>query len=156
MGDQASRCLSAAATGWDTGAFAANVGTTFIQSSFTFDFSVVGPPSGIPVTLIIGGTRDGLVTNTGDPNRWISTVGTRLSITSLGGVFNCATRGPQSGTAPDVFAGTLVMDPGIGVSPVPAPGTAAMLRASRQTGAVRAPGIIRSSLGSSRSSPRRG
>jgi MYXO-CTERM domain-containing protein len=30
-----------------------------------------------------------------------------LSITSLGGVFNYATVGPQSGTAPDVFAGNV-------------------------------------------------
>jgi MYXO-CTERM domain-containing protein len=107
IGEQPSPYLSAAATGSDTGAFAANGGTTFIQSNFSFDFSVVGPQSGIPVTLLIGGSSDGLVANTGDPNRWNSSVGTRLSITSQGGVFNYAPLGPQSGTAPDVFAGNV-------------------------------------------------
>ena len=101
---QPSPYLSAAAAGSDTGAFAANGGTTFIQSNFTFDFSVVGPQTGIPVTLLIGGSSDGLIANTGDPNRRNSTVGTRLEFTSVGGIFNYATLGPQSGTAPDVFA----------------------------------------------------
>ena len=104
---QPSPYLSAAATGSDTGTFAANGATTFIQSSFAFDFSVVGPQSGIAATVLIGGSSDGLIANTGDPNRWNSVIGTRLEITSLGGVFNYATVGPQSGTAPDVFAGSV-------------------------------------------------
>lgn len=104
IGSQPSPYISAAATGSDTGVYAANGGTTFIQSSFTFDFSVVGPQTGIPVTLLIGGSSDGLIANTGDPNRWNSAVGTRLGFTSLGGIFNYATAGPQSGTPPDVFA----------------------------------------------------
>ena len=103
IGNQPSPYLSAAATGSDTGAFAANSGTTFIQSDFTFDFSVLGPKTGIPVTLLIGGSSNGQIANSGDPNRWNSVVGTRLEITSLGGVFNYKTVGPQSGTAPDVF-----------------------------------------------------
>ena len=103
IGSQPSPYLSAAATGSDTGAFAANGGTTFIQSNFTFDFSVVGPQTGIPAILLIGGSSDGLIANTGDPNRWNSAIGTRLGITSLGGVYNYVTVGPQSGTAPDVF-----------------------------------------------------
>lgn len=107
IGSQPSPYLSASATGQDTGVFAANGGTTFIQSSFNFDFSVVGPQTGIPVTLLIGGSSDGLIANTGDPNRWNSAVGTRLEFTSLGGIFNYATVGPQSGTAPDVFAGNV-------------------------------------------------
>ena len=104
---QPSPYLSAAAAGSDTGAFAANGGTTFIQSNFTFDFSVVGPQTGIPVTLLVGGSSDGLIANTGDPNRWNSAVGTRMEFTSVGGIFNYATLGPQSGTAPDVFAGNV-------------------------------------------------
>ncbi len=104
IGNQPSPYISAAATGSDTGVYAPNGGTTFIQSSFTFDFSVVGPQAGIPVTLLIGGSSDGLIANTGDPNRWNSAVGTRLGFTSLGGIFNYATVGPQSGTPPDVFA----------------------------------------------------
>jgi hypothetical protein len=107
IGSQPSPYVSAAAAGSDTGVFAANGATTFIQSNFTFDFSVVGPQTGIAVTLLIGGSSDGLITNTGDANRWNSAVGTRLSIISLGGVFNYATAGPQSGTAPDVFAGNV-------------------------------------------------
>ena len=107
IGSQPSPYLSASAAGSDTGAFAANGGTTFIQSNFTFDFSVVGPQTGIPVTLLIGGSSDGLIANTGDPNRWNSAVGTRMEFTSVGGIFNYATLGPQSGTAPDVFAGNV-------------------------------------------------
>ena len=107
VGTQPSPYVSAAATGSDTGIYAPNGGTTFIQSSLTFDFSVVGPQTGIPVTILIGGSSDGLIANTGDPSRWNSAVGTRLEFTSLGGIFNYATVGPQSGTAPDLFAGSV-------------------------------------------------
>ena len=107
IGSQPSPYLSAAAAGSDTGVFAANGATTFIQSNFTFDFSVVGPQTGIAVTLLIGGSSDGLIANTGDPNRWNSTVGTRLEFASVGGIFNYAPLGPQSGTVPDVFAGNV-------------------------------------------------
>ena len=99
--------ISASATGSDTGVYAPNGGTTFIQASFTFDFSVVGPTSGIGVPLLFGGSTDGLIANTGDPSRWNSAVGTQLEITSLGGVYNFTTVGPQSGTPADVFSGSV-------------------------------------------------
>ena len=99
--------ISASATGSDTGVYAPNGGTTFIQASFTFDFSVVGPTSGIGVPLLFGGSTDGLIANTGDPSRWNSAVGTQLEITSLGGVYNFTTVGPQSGTPADLFSGSV-------------------------------------------------
>jgi len=99
--------ISASATGSDTGVDAPNGGATFIQASFTFDFSVVGPTSGIGVPLLFGGSTDGLVANTGDPGRWNSAVGTRLEINSVGGVYNFTTVGPQSGTPADVYSGSV-------------------------------------------------
>lgn len=107
IASQPSPNISAAATGSDTGAYAPNGGTTFIQASITFDFNVLGPVTGIGVPLLFGGSTDGLVANTGDPNRWNSVVGTRLEITSVGGVYNFHTAGPQSGTAADVFSGSV-------------------------------------------------
>jgi len=104
---QPSPYISAAATGSDTGVYAPNGGTTFIQASFTFDFSVVGPASGIGVPLLLGGSTSGLVSNSGDPGRWNSVVGTRLEITSVGGVYNFAAAGPQSGTPADLFSGSV-------------------------------------------------
>ena len=107
IASQPSPNISASATGSDTGVYAPNGGTTFIQASFTFDFSVVGPTSGIGVPLLFGGSTDGLIANTGDPSRWNSAVGTRLEITSVGGVYNFTTVGPQSGTSADIYSGSV-------------------------------------------------
>jgi hypothetical protein len=107
VGSQPSPYLSASATGSDTGLYAPNGGTTFIQASFTFDFSVLGPATGIGVPLLIGGSTDGLVSNMGDPTRWNSVVGTRVEITSVGGVYNFALAGPQSGTSADLYSGSV-------------------------------------------------
>ena len=100
---QPSPNISAAATGSDTGIYAANGATTFIEATITFDFSVVGPLAGIGVPLLFGGSSNGLVANTGDPNRWNSAVGTRLEITSVGGVYNFKTV-TQSGTPADIYS----------------------------------------------------
>jgi hypothetical protein len=107
VGTQPSPNFSAAATGSDTGVFAANGGTTFIQASISFDFEVLGPSTGIGVPLLFGGSTDGLITNTGDPTRWNSAVGTRLQIASVGGAFNFTTVGPQGGTPASFFASSV-------------------------------------------------
>lgn len=107
IASQPSPNISAAATGSDTGAYASNGGTTFIQASFTFDFDVLGPANGIGVPLLFGGSTNGLVTNTGDASRWNSAVGTQLEITSVGGVYNFTTAGPQSGTPADIYSSSV-------------------------------------------------
>lgn len=107
IGSQPSPYFSATATGSDTGLYAPNGGTTFIQASFIFDFSVLGPSSGIGVPLLFGGSTNGLIANSGDPNRWNSAVGTRLEITSVGGVYNFKTVGPQSGTPADFYSSSV-------------------------------------------------
>jgi len=107
IASQPSPNFSATATGSDTGVYAANGGTTFIQANFTFDFSVLGPATGIGVPLLFGGSTDGQITNTGDASRWNSAVGTRLQIHSVGGVYNFMTVGPQSGTSPDFYSSSI-------------------------------------------------
>ena len=107
IGEQPSPYISAEATGSDTGVYAPNGGTTFVQASFTFDFDVLGPTNGIGVPLLFGGSTDGLITNTGDASRWNSAVGTRLEITSVGGVYNLTTVGPQSGTLADIYSSSV-------------------------------------------------
>ena len=107
IASQPSPNISAAATGSDSGLYAPNGGTTFIQATFTFDFNVLGPLAGIGVPLLFGGSTDGQVANTGDANRWNSVVGTRLGITSVGGVYNFKFVGPQSGTPADISSGSV-------------------------------------------------
>lgn len=107
IGQIPSAYISATATGTDGGAYAANGATTFIQASITFDFDIIGPASGVPVKLLFGGSTDGLVSSTGDATRWNSAVGTRLGIFSVGGVYAFHTVGPQSGTAADVYSGSV-------------------------------------------------
>ena len=107
IASQPSPNFSATATGSDTGVYAANGGTTFIQANFTFDFSVLGPATGIGVPLLFGGSTDALITNTGDASRWNSAVGTLLQIHSVGGVYNFMTVGPQSGTPADFYSSSV-------------------------------------------------
>ena len=107
IGQMPSAYISAAATGTDSGAYAANGATTFIQASITFDFDVIGPATGVAVPLLFGGSTDGLVSSTGDATRWNSAVGTRLGIFSVGGVYAFHTVGPQSGTAADIYSGSV-------------------------------------------------
>ncbi len=102
-----SAAISAAATGTDTGVYAPNGATTFIQATITFDFDVIGPQAGIGVPLLFAGSTDGLVSGTGDPTLWNSSVGTRLDLTSVGGVYAFKTVGPQSGTAADLYSGSV-------------------------------------------------
>jgi len=107
IGQIPSADISAAATGTDSGVYAANGATTFIQASITFDFDVIGPATGVAVPLLFGGSTDGLVSSTGDATRWNSVVGTRLGIISVGGVYAFHTMGPQSGTAADIYSGSV-------------------------------------------------
>ncbi len=107
IGQIPSADIRAAATGTDSGVYAANGATTFIQANITFDFGVIGPATGIAVPLLFGGSTDGLVSSTGDATRWNSSVGTRLEITSVGGVHAFNTVGPQSGTAADIYSGSV-------------------------------------------------
>lgn len=98
--------LSASASGSDSGVYDANGATTFISASYTFGFSVIGPLSGIGVPLRFGGSSSGTVFGSGDASRWNDAVGTRLEVTSVGGVFGFGPVGAQGGTPADLFSGS--------------------------------------------------
>jgi hypothetical protein len=78
---------------------------TQFTPSLSYNFAIAGPrPAAVPV--LFAGSTSGTLISTGDPNRLVGHVGTRIRIVADGIGNSFAPVGPQSGTAPDALAST--------------------------------------------------
>ena len=94
--------IAATATGFDA-PNSLDAAFTQFTPSLSYNFAVVGPqPTAVPVRF--AGSTSGTLTSTGDPNRLVGHVGTRIRIVADGIANSVAPIGSQSGTAPDAFA----------------------------------------------------
>jgi hypothetical protein len=94
--------ITATASGFDS-ANSLDAANTLLAPSLSYNFEILGPqPAAVPV--LFAGSTSGTLTSTGDPNRLVGHVGTRISILANGIANSFAPVGPQTGTAPDALA----------------------------------------------------
>lgn len=94
--------LTAFASGYDSGVYAANGAATFVSINYTYALRIDGPMTGVAVPYLFAGSTSGTTSFSGNPASNFDSVGTSIDITSIGLGESFHGVGPQTGTLPGI------------------------------------------------------